>query len=215
MTKEHIDTKSVEKLISYLKELYEFYYNDKNNKMGSSFKIKGFSEDDGKAYSHVMVQITIIISNIKKWYDEYNSKISSNANYTFEVQLKEFAWRELKRKVFDEFLKVKDINVIGDLDEAIEQKVEELKQAWRIEEIVQTNWKDFIGVDNDEAYARLIKENENIHDKINKLVTEKRIAEYYGYVPSTEEQISLLLKANPNLNKIIQLKVAKDYLSCE
>lgn len=215
MTKEHIDTKSVEKLISYLKELYEFYYNDKNNKMGSSFKIKGFSEDDGRAYSHVMVQITIIISNIKKWYDEYNSKISSNANYTFEVQLKEIAWRELKRKVFDEFLKVKDINVIGDLDEAIEQKVEELKQAWRIEEIVQTNWKDFIGVDNDEAYARLIKENENIHDKINKLITEKRIAEYYGYVPSTEEQISLLLKANPNLNKIIQLKVAKDYLSCE
>ena len=206
MANEIIDTKVIEDLISYAKELYEFYYNDKNNKMGSSFKIKGFSEDDGKAYNHVMSQITLIISEINKFYDEYIAKISSNTNYTFEKQLKLGAWRQLKVNVFNEFAKLEEINVISDLDEAIAEKVADIRKLWQLDEIIESNWKDFIGADNDEAYARLIKENEKIQGKVDQLLIKKQIAEYYGYIPADDEQIKLILQANPTLNKVFLLK---------
>ena len=76
MSSLNLDVKVVDDLISYAKELYEFYYNDRNNKMGSSFKIRGFTEDDGKSYQQVMSQITQIISQISKFYELYHLNLS-------------------------------------------------------------------------------------------------------------------------------------------
>ena len=202
MSSLNLDVKVVDDLISYAKELYEFYYNDRNNKMGSSFKIRGFTEDDGKSYQQVMSQITQIISQISKFYDEYSLKVSGYRNYTFEKQLNERAFIELKLNVFNEFAKLGDINVIADLDEAISEKIEEVRQLWSIEEIIETSWKEFVGTDNNEAYTRLLEENENLQKRIEEVEAKKHIGGCLGYIPAKKEHLELAFKAHPMLHKV-------------
>lgn len=191
--------KSILDVIEYTKDLYALYYSEKNQKMGLRFYIKGFSEDDGKRYDIAMNEIAQIISKMKVINAEYQKKISVGANLVFSKELEKKAQAEFFERIFIEFSKLKDINLIEYVQEDIEKQIRSIKEIWKIDDIIVSTWKDFLGKDDCEAYRRLIQENEELKRKIEQLTSQKKIAEKLGYLPAyTLPNNNLLLHKSNN-----------------
>ena len=84
----------------------------------------------------------------------------------------------------------------------ISEKIEEVRQLWSIEEIIETSWKEFVGTDNSEAYTRLLEENENLQKRIEEVEAKKHIGGCLGYIPAKKEHLELAFKAHPMLHKV-------------
>lgn len=175
--------KNVSDVIDYAEDLYAFYYSDRNQKMGLRFNIKGFTENDGVLYKDVMNQIAEIISKMSKIHEDYKSKTYLGANLYFSKGLENNMQKELFSSIFIEFSKLKDINVIEYLQEDIEQRINYLKEIWKIDDIIISTWRDYLGTDDNEAYRRLVEENEVLKRKIEDISSKLEIAKKLGYVP--------------------------------